>query len=192
MELKKYKLGDVVDIIPGYAFKSTDFSLGDNFAIKIKDITPPFIDVNNADKVNFKPNDKYRLEYGDFVLAMTGATIGKVGLCNSKMQNIYINQRVCKFVPNELCNKQYLYYLLNTDAFKKFIYKNIDSSSAQPNIGHPSILKFEHNFHKIEEQRRIGNVLSSIDQKIAINRAINDNLPILDHSLTKVEARLVA
>ena len=58
MELKKYKLGDVVDIIPGYAFKSTDFSLGDNFAIKIKDITPPFIDVNNADKVNFKPNDK--------------------------------------------------------------------------------------------------------------------------------------
>ena len=184
MELKKYKLGDIAEIIPGYAFKSTDFLSGENIVIKIKDIEPPFIDVTNADKVRFKPNDKYRLEYGDFVLAMTGATIGKVGINNTHISNVYINQRVCKFIPNEgLCDKNYLYYLLNTDAFRNFIYKNIDSSSAQPNIGHPSILKFEHYFPNIEEQKRIGNLLSSLDQKIALNRKINDNLEAMAKQL---------
>ena len=184
MDLKKYKLGDIADIIPGYAFKSTDFLSGENIVIKIKDIEPPFIDVNNADKVGFRPNDKYRLEYGDFVLAMTGATIGKVGVNNTHIPNVYINQRVCKFIPNEgLCDKNYLYYLLNTDAFRNFIYKNIDSASAQPNIGHPSILKFEHYFPNIEEQKRIGNLLSSLDQKIALNRKINDNLEAIAKQL---------
>ena len=192
MGMKKYKLGEIVRIIPGYAFKSTDFLSGENIAIKIKDINPPFIDINKADKVRFRPNDRYKLEYGDFVLAMTGATIGKIGLNNSHIPNVYINQRVCKFIPNkDLCDKNYLYYLLNTDAFRKFIYKNIDSSSAQPNIGHPSILKFEHYFPNIKEQKHIGNILSTIDKKIALNRAINDNLPTLDHSLEVAEVRRV-
>lgn len=191
MELKKYKLGDIAEIIPGYAFKASDFSFGENIAIKIKDIEPPFININNADKVNFKPNDKYRLEYSDFVLAMTGATIGKVGINNTHIPNVYINQRVCKFIPNEeVCNKSYLFYLLSTKAFKKFIYKNIDSSSAQPNIGHPSILKFEHYFPTLAEQKRIGNLLSALDEKITLNRKINDNLPTLAHSSIVAEVRL--
>ena len=42
------------------------------------------------------------------------------------------------------------------------------------------------------EQRRIGEMFSTIDQKIALNRAINHNLPTLDHSSKAVEARLVA
>ena len=184
MELKKYKLGDIAEIIPGYAFKASDFSFGENIAIKIKDIEPPFININNADKVNFKPNDKYRLEYSDFVLAMTGATIGKVGINNTHIPNVYINQRVCKFIPNEeVCNKSYLFYLLSTKAFKKFIYKNIDSSSAQPNIGHPSILKFEHYFPTLAEQKRIGNLLSALDEKITLNRKINDNLEAMAKQL---------
>lgn len=37
MELKKYKLGEVCTIIPGYAFKSSDFGCGKNWVIKIKE-----------------------------------------------------------------------------------------------------------------------------------------------------------
>lgn len=35
MELKKYRLGEVCTIIPGYAFKSSDFGCGKNWVIKI-------------------------------------------------------------------------------------------------------------------------------------------------------------
>lgn len=190
--MKNYKLGDVVEIIPGYPFKSSDFGKGDNKVIKIKDIKPPFIDIENADTINLKPDNKYLLEKGDFVLAMTGATIGKVGLNISGASNIYINQRVCKFLPNNLCDKKYLYYLLNTEGFRKFILQNVDSSSAQPNIGHTSICQFEHLFPEIETQKSISHLLSVIDKKIAVNRQINDNLTLLVHSLIEAKVHLAA
>ncbi len=44
----------------------------------------------------------------------------------------------------------------------------------------------------IQEQDRIANALSSIDNKIRLNRSINHNLPTPGHSLKEVEVRLVA
>ena len=31
MEMKKYKLGEICSIIPGFAFKSSDFGTGSNY-----------------------------------------------------------------------------------------------------------------------------------------------------------------
>ena len=44
----------------------------------------------------------------------------------------------------------------------------------------------------MEEQKRIGQLLFSLDQKIALNRAINDNLPTLGHSSKEAITRLAA
>ena len=180
MELKKYNLHDVCEIIPGYAFKSNDFGQGDYIAIKITDIHPPTIELRNATNVCVKPKDaRTQIHKGDFVMAMTGATIGKVGLMESEVDNVFINQRVCKFIPKEGFDKSYLYYVLLQPKFRKFIFANIDSSSAQPNIGHPTIYRFEHCFPNVETQRNIASVLSSLDSKISLNRAINRNLEAL-------------
>ena len=42
------------------------------------------------------------------------------------------------------------------------------------------------------KQKQIGEIFSALDKKIELNRQINQNLPILDHSLKAVEVRLVA
>ena len=185
MELKKYKLGEVCTIIPGYAFKSSDFGCGKNWVIKIKDIAPPAINIATADKVAVTPSNKYKLSKGDYVMAMTGATIGKVGMLQTNISNVFINQRVCKFVPNEhICDKTYLYYVLSTQSFKNFIFNNIDSKLAQPNIGHPTIYKYSHLFPNcIKEQKLIASVLHNLDCKIALNHAINDNLEAMAKQL---------
>lgn len=184
MEVKKYKLGEIATIIPGYAFKSADFGYGENIVIKIKDIIPPSINILEADKVGYTPDDKFRLEVGDYVMAMTGATIGKIGRMNIRKTNVFINQRVCKFIPNEhLCNKDYLYYLLNNECFTRFVTNNIDSKLAQPNIGHPTLYKFEHLFPPIIKQKQIASVLSNIDSKIELNRVINQNLEAMAKQL---------
>ena len=185
MKLKKYKLGEVCTIIPGYAFKSSDFGCGKNWVIKIKDIAPPAINIATADKVAVTPSDKYKLSKGDYVMAMTGATIGKVGMLQTNISNVFINQRVCKFVPNEhICDKTYLYYVLSTQSFKNFILNNIDSKLAQPNIGHPTIYKYSHLFPTCaKEQKLIASVLHNLDCKIALNHAINDNLEAMAKQL---------
>ncbi len=176
MELKKYKLGEIVEIIPGYAFKSSDFGHGKNIAVKIKDIVPPNINIKNADKIDVNPGKKYQLQLGDYVMAMTGATIGKIGKLGHCDECVFINQRVCKFITSNLCDKEYLYYVLNSNYFQKFVLNNIDSKLAQPNIGHPTLYKFEYVYPTLCEQKRIAKVLVNIDRKIALNREINQNL----------------
>ena len=178
MGLKKYALSDVCTIVPGFAFKSNDFGSGENIAVKIKDIEPPSVNIKNAERVCFTPQDKFRLSEGDYIMAMTGATIGKVGKLQIDAKNVYINQRVCKFNPiTSVCDKEYLYYVLSTSSFRNFIYNNVDSKLAQPNIGHTTIYKYTHLFpSNIKEQKLIASVLNNIDRKIELNKQINDNL----------------
>ena len=219
MKLTKYKLGEIVEIIPGYAFKSSDFSGGKNVVVKIKDIVPPNINIANADRTDYSPEEKYRIKKGDYVMAMTGATIGKIGKLTTHENNIFINQRTCKFVVNSLCDKDFLYYVLNHRSFQNFVQNNIDSKLAQPNIGHPTLYKFEYQYPPISEQKKIASILSNIDRKIDLDRQINDNLrasralsqtefglcrgavvnagispnlPILDRSSARVEVRHAA
>jgi len=184
MIMKKYKLGEICTIVPGYAFKATDFGKGLNYVIKIKDIMPPYIDILHSEKVETVIDKKYEIKYGDFVMAMTGATIGKIGKLQIDSESkIYINQRVCKFIPEAFCDKEYLYYKLNTQEFQQFIYNNVDSKLAQPNIGHPTIYKYELELPLLSEQRRIGQFLKAIDDKIALNRSINHNLEAMAKQL---------
>ena len=176
----KYKLSEAADLIAGFAFKSTDFGDYNDVVVKIKDIQPPYVITKNTDKVNLTSYDKYKLRKfilvkGDFVLAMTGATIGKVGKYID--DNIaYLNQRVLKFVPYENFNPQFIYYILLTSEFQNYVRNHIDSESAQANISAKTIGKYEFKAPSLEEQNKIATILSSLDDKIELNRRINDNL----------------
>ena len=179
-EWKQYKLSDICDLIAGFAFKSVDFGTEGVSVIKIKDIQPPFVNLDDADKVNLSAYDtaklkKFLISKGDFLLAMTGATIGKIGKYISNEQS-YLNQRVLKFQPKEQVDSKFVYYSLLANAFQLYILNHIDSDSAQPNISANTIGKYELSIPCIETQKRIVDILSSLDSKIELNRRINDNL----------------
>ena len=99
----------------GYAFKSTDYLEESNcFLITIKNIRQNQIDISNA---TYLPDDFYKL-YEDFqiresdlLIAMTGATIGKVGIYNHP-HNALLNQRNGIIKPDRI-NSIYLMSLLN-------------------------------------------------------------------------------
>ena len=94
----EYKLEQIAELTPGFAFKSSEFgNIGIN-VVKIKDITPPIIDIYGTEKVDISKYstdkiEKYKLTKGDYVVAMTGATIGKVGKLRVA-EVAYINQRL--------------------------------------------------------------------------------------------------
>ena len=94
-EWKECVLSDVADIIPGYAFKGEDFGNIGTPVIKIKDITPPSVNISSAEKVDLtryslSKLEKFKLKKGEFVVAMTGATIGKVGKLSENVE-VYVN-----------------------------------------------------------------------------------------------------
>ena len=177
---KEYKLSDVCGLVPGFAFKSKDFGTGADIAIKIKDIQPPYVETIDADHVDISNYDlnklsKFIVHRGEFLLAMTGATIGKIGKYIDE-KPAYVNQRVLKFKDVGLVYYPYLYYFLSTEVFQSYIFNHIDSQSAQPNISSNTIGKYAVRVPSLKTQQQIAAILSSIDDKIECNRRINDNL----------------
>jgi len=167
---KWVKLGDVAEVVGGFAFKSQHFGKHGTPVVKIKDIKPPYIDVEELEKVdtsfyNDKNLKKYYIEKDDFVLAMTGATIGKIGILKRDIK-LLINQRVAKIVPKDMVNKDFIYYSINNNTFQQFIQNNIDSNSAQENISAQSIGRFPILIPPLPEQKAIADILSSIDDNV--------------------------
>ena len=179
-EWKVIQLKEVCELIPGFAFKSSEFGEHDYSAVKIGDIQPPYVREEGLTGVDISRYSKEKLEkfkvyYGDFVLAMTGATIGKIGRYIGT-SGAYINQRVLLFRPKENVNKEYLYYCLQTPVFQQYIFNHIDSQTAQPNISAGSVSGFEILLPGISVQNKIANILSALDSKIELNNRINHNL----------------
>ena len=174
------KLGVAAEIIPGFAFKSEEFGKTGTKAVKIKDINPPIINAAEADRVNVSNYSrerlkKYEIHEGDFVVAMTGATVGKIGKHVSK-EVLYINQRVAKIVPRSGFYKEFVYYAIQGGDFLKFILNRLDSSSAQGNISGTSIGEYPIPCPDFQTQRGVAAVLSALDSKIELNNRINAEL----------------
>ena len=188
-EWKEVILEDITDIVPGFAFKSQHFSenIGQAKAIKITDISPPFIDINNAMFIDLEPYDKkklakYLVRKNDFVVAMTGATIGKIG--RMKADGIaYINQRVATFRSKTCTIDDFVYYAIGGNEFQAFIQNNIDSNSAQENISGTSIGRYPILLPPLPEQRAIAGVLSSLDDKIDLLHRQNKTLEAMAETL---------
>lgn len=178
--MNKVFLSDVCTLIPGFAFKAQHFNDSDDKVIKITNITPPTVDMTNLSGVdisNYKKDtlSKFIAKTGDYVLAMTGATIGKLGMIKSG--TAYVNQRVLLFKPLEnKINKSFLFYVLSHPTFNKYIFNHIDSETAQPNISANSVGKYEFDLPDIDVQKKIAGVLSALDDKIELNNQINSNL----------------
>ena len=175
------KLIDVVDLIAGYAFKSGDFGNYPDKVIKITQINPPIVDLKSATGINLQKYNRSKLEKyiakkGDFVLAMTGATIGKIGRIEEG--EAYINQRVLMFKPKSNVDSDFIYYVLQSYEFLQYVLSHIDSESAQPNISANTIGNFEFELPDLILQKKIGALLRNLDEKAELNRRINDNLSV--------------
>ena len=190
MDWEEITIDICCDLIAGYAFKSKDFGEFDTKVIRIGDITPPFVHHDSAIGVNLANYDhrkieRYKIKYNDFVLAMTGATIGKVGRYISDVPS-YVNQRVLLFKSKEGYDHSFIYYTINSYVFSQYVLNHIDSESAQPNISANTISKFSFKIPaNISDQRKIAGILSALDSKIENNNKINANLEAQAQALFK-------
>jgi type I restriction enzyme S subunit len=128
-------LGDICNITGGYAFKSKDFIENGVPVIKIKNISNNRVDLLDKQFVSqdFALNiqKKFRLINGDIVMAMTGATIGKIGIVNSfDYDFLLLNQRVAVIRGKY---QALLWFLLNIINLEDDII-NESNGAAQANI----------------------------------------------------------
>jgi len=147
-------------MINGYAFDSQKFGLNNkNKVLRIGDIFDGVINreiTTNIDDVI--ELEKYILQENDIVIALSGATVGKIGYVNNlNNEKIYVNQRVGIIRAD---NHKLLFYFLQSNVFRKYV-ELLSWGSAQPNISLNQIGEFKIPFSVSDGL----SIVSYLDQK---------------------------
>ena len=140
-------LGDYSPLKPGFAFKSEWWQNYGIPVIKISSINNHIISKNNCDFVDYSRiilAKDFQAKYGDIVIAMTGATIGKIAINLNRDETYLVNQRVGLFNlgDNPINKAPFLYFKLQQDNIYNEVL-SIGGGSAQANISNKDIDKIE-------------------------------------------------
>ena len=135
-------LGEVVDFQNGFAFKSNLFRDDGEAIVRITNIDGKSVDLSDVKyfsisdySTNMSP---YKINKGDILIAMSGATTGKIGFYNYEYTS-YLNQRVGKFIPKtNILNNRYLYHYLLSKVEDIYI---IAGGGAQPNLSSNKLME---------------------------------------------------
>ncbi|AEJ03099.1 restriction modification system DNA specificity domain-containing protein [Nitrosomonas sp. Is79A3] len=158
------RLGSIIDYVNGFAFSSKDFTTQGIGVVKIGDIQQGKIEPEFMSRVSEDVVDsldvRLQVVNGDLVIAMSGATTGKLGF-NATEEVFYLNQRVGKIVPF-IVSKRFLYFDLTTK-----IAENLKKSfgSAIPNLSTEQINAIVTAIPPTEEQHRI---VAKVDELMAL------------------------
>ena len=161
------KLGDLCYFVNGYAFDSDKFI---DTGVPVVKITTIKNNKLTFEKACFVPADaklnKYIVKNGDFVIALSGATVGIIGM-NFTGFDCYLNQRVARIdVTSELTTTQYVYlYMVNSNFIETV--REISGGSAQPNISTKKIEEMEIPIPPLSIQQEILTMLNEMEAERA-------------------------
>lgn len=159
------KLGEMCDFQNGFSFKSSTFKKQGKPILRITNIKDSIIDTSSL--VYFEDMDyigqdlsQFKVVKGDIVIAMSGATTGKLGYLTSD-EIFYLNQRVGKFVPKSNLDRRYLFHYLQLKTNDIYV---MAGGGAQPNLSSTKLLNdFSIPIPPLPEQRRIVAILDHFD-----------------------------
>ena len=105
------------------------------------------------------------------IVAMYGATAGKTAISKIPLTT---NQACCNLmIDADKADYRFVYYALVSEYNR---LASLANGGAQQNLNAQQIKDFEIPFFSLKDQKRIANILSTLDDKIELNRRINDNL----------------
>ena len=118
----KVKLGELCEIINGYAFKSEDYVGAGIRVIRITNVQKGFIEDKQPQFFPIEKKleiEKYILKENDLLISLTG-NVGRVALLDAEYLPAALNQRVaCLRIKDDRIQKSFLYHFLNSDYFEK-------------------------------------------------------------------------
>lgn len=186
-EIKFSTIGDYANVKSGFAFKS-DWWIEDGIpTIKIGNITNNTINMKNCDYVSeehAKKAKEFSVKKGDLLIAMTGATTGKIGIISSLNSNCVVNQRVGKFFlgDNPIERLPFIFCILNSNEVSYQIHPNGEKGSAQDNLSPDDIKNIKIKLPSEEVIDEFNNKFSKIfnlitiieDETIMLNKVLEN------------------
>ncbi len=189
-EWEVVKIGGIIYLQGGFAFKSSDYKENGIPLIRITNVSYSGITLNECVylPLSFAGNcKKFLVEPGDILVAMSGATTGKVGVVSNKVLPALFNQRVGRFVikDSNFITKCYLAQIVLTKRFKEALLTDA-AGGAQPNVSGKNIEKIIIPLPPLPEQMHIAEILSSVDEEIEKETNHKEQLEVLKKGLMQV------
>lgn len=158
------KVTDIAEIISGFAFKSEWFGAGDAKVIRIGDLKNGRIDLSEAmvfDEKVHKVREQYRVKNGDILMALSGATVGKIAVADLEAEGAYLNQRVAVIRGKSYENTEFLKYIFTGSRLQKLLLNA--GGAAQPNLSPKNLAEMEIPIPPLTERKRIATILNKAD-----------------------------
>ena len=166
------KLGELVQVLNGYAFKS---SLYENQGIRVLRITnvqkgnivdddPKYYPLSLTDEIR-----NYLLKESDLLMSLTG-NVGRVGLLTKEMLPAALNQRVaCLRILSNGLNLGFLFHYLNSDKFEQDAVLSA-KGIAQKNMSTEWLKDYKLPLPPISVQQSIVSELEKINELIRLKK----------------------
>lgn len=189
-ERSSARLGDHIDLLVGFAFKSSQFRMA-----------PPGIRLVRGDNVSegrlrwdgkarYWPTlteelRRFLLQPGDVLIGMDGSKVGRnwAQVRESELPLLLV-QRVACLRARETLDQGFLAALIASELFKAHV-NAVRTGSSIPHISGGQIGEFTFMLPPLAEQRAIARTLGSIDQKIDLNRRMSETFDALARTLFK-------
>jgi len=174
-EWKEYRYTDLATIIGGGTPKTSvpEYWSGEIPWLSVKDFVSVTKYVYDTEKhiseLGLLNSSTKLLEKNDIVISARG-TVGAMAMIPDPM---CFNQSCFGLRGNNIVDKNFLYYLTRTkvDELRKTAHGSVFDTITRETFDNLRCL-----VPPLQTQQKIGNILSSLDSKIELNKRINDNL----------------
>lgn len=180
-------IGDYCSVKSGFAFKSSWWTTTGVKVIKIGSINQDNLNLLECSYVDDDKIDKakdFKVNAGDLLIAMTGATIGKFAMVPYSSDTLLVNQRVGKFFlgNNPVEKLPFIYCTLKQpDVYYEIV--NRGQGSAQPNISASDIMSIPCVIPSKEAINKFNETIQPLFDLIISNQRENQQLSELRDSL---------
>lgn len=170
---KYVKLGEVCEILNGFAFKSSNYVAKGIRVVRITNVQKGYVvdeDPKFYPETEISTLSKYLLYEDDLLMSLTG-NVGRVGILPKSMLPAALNQRVaCIRLKTKALNLSYLYHYLNSNLFETKCIQN-STGAAQLNM---STIWLANQLIPLPSLSEQGEIVAYLDKEFALIDALRE------------------
>lgn len=134
-------------------------------------------------KVSYQEYLKHKKNLNDrTILVSINGTLGNVAIYNN--EKIILGKSACYFNVKENIDKLFIKYVISSPFFKAYIH-NLSTGTTIKNVSLKLMRDFEFYLPNLHIQKKISNILGTLDNKIDLNTQINQTLEQIAQALFK-------
>ena len=141
-------------------------------------------DIAYIDESTHQKQKSTELRTNDVLLNITGASIGRTALATEEINGGNVNQHVCIIRTNSNVEPSYICDYIQTSKIQKYI-QSLQTGGSREGLNFEQIRSFPINIPTVEEQVKIAKLLSLINERIATQSKLIEDLKKLKSAIVE-------